>query len=100
MNNEKISLKINGHGVRAIPGQTILEAACENGIDISTLCFYPKKMNVDICQFCLVEVNDDRSLVMPCSTSVTPGMEIKTDTKAIRDAQQVIPRLVWASGAI
>jgi len=41
MNNNKITLKIDGVEVTAEEGSTILETAISNGIYIPNLCYYP-----------------------------------------------------------
>jgi formate dehydrogenase (NADP+) alpha subunit len=95
---EKVIISIDGREITAHPEQTILEAARENGIYIPTLCHYHDTTNVGACRICLVEVEKARSLVASCCMPVSSGMVIKTDTKAVRDAQRMIVELLWASG--
>jgi predicted molibdopterin-dependent oxidoreductase YjgC len=98
MNDNKITLKIDGRDIEAHPGQTILEVARKNGIFIPTLCHYSKTTNVGACRVCVVEVKGARTLVSSCCMPVSPGMEIKTDTKTVRDTQRLIVELLWSSG--
>ena len=52
---EKLRLNINGKEVTGYAGQTILEVAKENGIDIPTLC-YDKRVEIyGACGLCVVE---------------------------------------------
>lgn len=95
---EKIRITIDGREVTANPEQTILEAARENGIFIPTLCQYADTTNVGACRVCVVEVEKARSLVAACCMPVSTGMIVRTDTKAVRDAQRMNIELLWASG--
>jgi len=96
--DEKILITIDGREVTAHPEQTILEVARENGIFIPTLCQYADTTNVGACRVCVVEVEKARSLVASCCMPVSAGMVVRTDTKAVRDAQRMIVELLWASG--
>ena len=96
--DRKILLTMDSRDIEANPGQTILDVAKENGIFIPTLCHYAKTTNVGACRVCMVEVKNARSMVASCCMPVSPGMEIKTDTKAVRDAQRLIVELLWSSG--
>jgi len=95
---KKIAFTIDGKNVEANAGQTILECARENGIFIPTLCHYEKTTNVGACRVCVVEVENARSLVASCCTPVSPGMVVRTNTKAVRSAQKMIVELLWSSG--
>lgn len=94
----KVSITMDGKAIEASEDQTILEAARENGIYIPTLCQYARTTNVGACRVCLVEVEKARSLVASCCMPVSAGMVIRTDTKAVRDAQRMIVEFLWASG--
>lgn len=96
--DKKIQLSIDGKELAASSDQTILEVARENGIFIPTLCQYADTTNVGACRVCVVEVEKARALVASCCMPVSAGMAVRTDTKAVRDAQRMIVELLWASG--
>jgi predicted molibdopterin-dependent oxidoreductase YjgC len=98
MGANMISVTINGKEVQAIPGQTILEVARENGVYIPTLCQYAKTTNVGACRVCVVEVEGARTLVASCCMPVNKGMVIKTDTPPVKAAQRLVIELLWSSG--
>jgi formate dehydrogenase alpha subunit len=98
MMGNKFAITIDGREFEGAPDQTILDVALENGIYIPTLCHYEGTTNVGACRVCLVEVKNARSLVASCCMPVSPGMVIRTDTKAVRDAQRMIVELLWSSG--
>jgi len=95
---EKVPLTIDGKDVEALAGQTILEAARDQGIFIPTLCHYAGTTNVGACRVCVVEVERAKSLVAACSMPVSPGMVIHTDTAKVRASRRLIVELLWASG--
>jgi len=53
---EKIQLTIDGKEVTGSRGQTILEIARENGIDIPYLCYHPRVSKTGACRICIVRV--------------------------------------------
>ena len=95
---KRIPITIDGKEFMARPGETILECATGNNIFIPTLCHYNKTTNVGACRVCVVEVQNARSLVASCCMPISPGMVVRTDTKAVRAAQRMIVELLWSSG--
>ena len=55
-------INVNGNDIPFEPGATILEAARASGIDIPTLCWYPKLPIVGNCRICLVSVQGQGKL--------------------------------------
>ncbi len=80
---------INGKELEFKPGQTIIEAARDHGIEIPHFCWHPKLSVSGNCRMCLVEVEKIPKLVIACSTIVSEGMVVQTESdkaKAARDA--------------
>jgi glutamate synthase (NADPH) small chain len=73
-----VNLIIDGRGVSAAPGQTILEAARDNGIRIPTLCFHKALESTGSCWICIVEIKGKNRFIPACSTKVSEGMVIET----------------------
>ena len=69
-----LNITINGRQVEAQAGQTVLQAATANGIDIPTLCHHPALQPQGSCRMCLVEIEKQRSLQPACTFPVTDGM--------------------------
>ena len=91
---EKLRLNINGIEVTAFPGQTVLEVAKENGIEIPTLC-YDKRVKVyGACGLCVVEMEGSPKLFRACATAVAEGMVIKTDTPKVKESRKVALELL------
>jgi NADH dehydrogenase/NADH:ubiquinone oxidoreductase subunit G len=93
----KVALTINGAPVSGREGQTILEVARENGIDIPTLCYLENLPPVGACRLCVVEVEGSRTLVGSCHTPVTEGMVIHTHSPKVLETRKVLVELMLAS---
>ncbi len=75
---KSVNLTIDGRNVSAAPGQTILEAARENGIRIPTLCFHKEIEATGSCWICIVEIKGKNRFIPSCSTKVSEGMVVET----------------------
>ena len=76
------SITVNGTSIPFEPGSTILQAARAAGIDIPTLCWYPKLPVVGNCRICLVSIKGQNKLAPACAIPATDGMEIETESPA------------------
>ena len=79
-------------------GETILQVAQRNGIDIPTLCYLKGASPTGACRICLVEVEGARSLVTSCSAPAAPNMVVRTATKRVIEARRLNLELLLASG--
>jgi len=86
------TLIIDGQEVHAKEGQTILEVARENGIDIPTLCYHPVLEPYGACRLCMVEVTrrGRTRLETSCTHPAWDGLEVKTHSPAVMEARKVI----------
>jgi predicted molibdopterin-dependent oxidoreductase YjgC len=91
---EKITLTLNGREVQARPGQTILEVARAEGIDIPTLCYDTRLEAYGACRMCLVEVEGARGPMAACGTKVSPGMKVQTHTEKIAKLRKFVLELL------
>ena len=64
----KITLTIDGKEVTAEKGQTLLEVARANQIEIPTLCHDPRLPPYGSCLLCVVHVEGRNNLIMSCTT--------------------------------
>ena len=87
------ALTINGTRVEFAPGATILDAARSAGIDIPTLCWYPKLPTVANCRICLVSVEGQGKLQPACHMAAQDGMVVATESPAAVDNRQERPRV-------
>jgi len=80
----EITLTIDGRELGARSGQTILEVALANGIDIPHLCYDPRLTPTGACRLCLVEIEGGRGLDTSCTLMAEDGMVVRTNTAEIR----------------
>jgi formate dehydrogenase alpha subunit len=80
-----VKLTIDGKEVTGRPGQTIYEAAKENGIYIPTLCYHPRLSLLKSCRICLVEVQGAEMPMASCATPVAEGMVVHTRTERVEE---------------
>lgn len=86
--SQYINIKLNGQTVSGFEGETIYECATRHGIDIPTLCHDPRIEPFSSCYVCVVEVAGMRGHQPSCSTYIAPGMEINTETAAVKEARK------------
>ncbi len=83
-------ITINGKDLVFEPGATILEAARASGIDIPTLCWYPKLPIVGNCRICLVSVQGQGKLLPACATPASEGMVVETESGAAVETRRSV----------
>lgn len=91
-----VSIKINNLDVSVEEGTTILDAAKKIHINIPNLCHHPDQSIKGNCRICMVQTGKDR-LEAACATTVKEGMNIKTNTKLVRDIQRGVLELILAN---
>jgi formate dehydrogenase major subunit len=90
----KVSLTINDRSVQAESGNTILQAAAQEGIFIPTLCHHPLLKPEEACRICVVKVEGEAKLIASCATPVKEGMAVQTDSPEVLQARQGILKLL------
>jgi bidirectional [NiFe] hydrogenase diaphorase subunit len=90
------TLIIDGHEVSARRGQSILDVAKENDINIPTLCHLDGLSDVGACRMCLVEIKGSNKLQPACVTSIFEGMEVSTNTERLTKHRRVILEMLFA----
>ena len=92
-----INLTIDGFNVSVPEGTTILEAARCAGIDIPTLCFLKDINEAGDCRMCIVEVEGRRGFATSCIQKVEEGMVVKTNSKDVSEAREVVLDLILSN---
>ena len=90
-----ITITINDKEVECQTGQTVLEVAQENGIEIPNLCHDPRLKPSGSCRMCLVEVEGQRGPVTACTFAIAPDMVVRTDTDEIHEMRKTILELLF-----
>ncbi|MBQ2759173.1 MAG: (2Fe-2S)-binding protein, partial [Clostridia bacterium] len=79
--SEKINITINGKAITADKGETILNIASANGIEIPNLCYLKHLSPYGACGMCVVEAKGSPKLLRACSAVAADGMEIETNSE-------------------
>jgi ferredoxin len=93
-----IAIQIDGKPVEVAPGQTILQAARQIGLDIPTLCHLEKCGPLTSCMVCLVKVVErgEGRLLPSCATKAVPGMVIESETEEVHEARRTALELLFS----
>jgi NADH-quinone oxidoreductase subunit G len=83
-------LEIDRREIEVAEGTTIMQAADMLGIFIPRFCYHPGLSIAGCCRICAVEVENSPKLLTACSTSVTEGMVVRTDTERVKMAQHTV----------
>ena len=92
-----VSLTVDGQSIQVPDGSTLLDAACELGIDTPTLCWAPTLTPVSVCRVCVMEVEGARTLAPSCARKAEEGMVVHTDTPRVRTSRRMVLELLQSS---
>jgi NADH-quinone oxidoreductase subunit G len=95
MENKVVKIFIDGKEISAQEGQTILQAAEENGIDIPHLCYHPDLKVKANCRLCGVEIEGEKNVIMSCATKVKEGMKITSQSERLNQARKTNLELIF-----
>ena len=91
-----VTLQIDGHEASARDDQVIIDVARELGIRIPKLCYVSGLTNYGGCRLCLVEIEGSPKLQASCTTVVTEGMVVKTESPRLLEYRRMILELLFA----
>ncbi|MBN2360736.1 MAG: FAD-dependent oxidoreductase [Deltaproteobacteria bacterium] len=93
----QIKLTIDGRPLTALAGQSVLDVARQNGIEIPTLCHDPRLPPYGSCLLCCVEVAGARKLLLACATEARDGMVVQTHSERVVQARTQILDLLLSN---
>jgi bidirectional [NiFe] hydrogenase diaphorase subunit len=96
MSDSSVNLKIDGVAVAVAEGTTILKAAKDNGILIPTLCNLEGLTAYAGCRLCLVEVSGTPKLFPACTTPVSSGMDVTTNSERLKEYRKMAVQMLLA----
>ena len=91
------SLTINGTAVEAEAGAPLVEVIKRAGFPISNLCYLDGLPAYAGCRTCAVEIEGMRGLPLSCTTPVSDGMAVRTDTPAVTEMRQEVLAVILAN---
>ena len=90
---QTVSLTIDGVRVTAAAGTSIMRAASEMGTAIPKLCATDSLEPFGSCRLCLVEVDGRMGTPASCTTPVTEGMVVRTQTERLKTLRKGVMEL-------
>ncbi|MBN1584808.1 (2Fe-2S)-binding protein [Candidatus Uhrbacteria bacterium] len=84
-----IRFTINGRELSASPGETVLQAAKRNGIEIPALCNHPDLPPSGTCGLCIVEIGGQDEPQRSCLTAVSEGMSVTTESEDLTNRRRI-----------
>ena len=96
MTTNAIAITIDGKLCEGLAGQTILEIAAANGIEIPNLCHNGELAHYGGCGLCLVEVEGARKYMRSCATIASDGQVVHTDSAPIVAARKIALELLMS----
>ena len=96
MRVKMITLWINDKQYQAAEGQSVLQVALDNGIEIPHLCYHESLSSQGSCRLCLVEVTKGSKTIMTtsCTYPAMEGIKVQTDTLEIKKARRLVMELL------
>ena len=92
------TIVINEREYTLSPGETILQVAERNGIDIPTMCHLEGCTPTGACRICVVEVKGARNLLPSCATPAAANMVVATESERVVKSRRINIELLLASG--
>lgn len=93
-----VTLTLNGEAVSGREDESILDVARDHNVHIPTLCQVDGLSSVGACRLCLVEVTGVKKLLPACTTTVTEGMAVHTDSEKLRSYRRMTVELLFTEG--
>lgn len=84
----EVKIKVNGEEYTALTEKTLLDNLLDNGIKIPHLCHNKSLESYGGCGLCVVEVEGVNKPLRACSVSVSDGMSVTTNSKALEESRK------------
>ena len=83
-----VTLTVDGKKVTAPAGTLLIEACKRVGIEVPSFCYYPNLSLQGACRMCLVKIEKMPKLQTACTTVVSEGMVVTSDSPEIKQARK------------
>ena len=93
---EQIRITVNGKEIVGNKGETILNIAAKNGIEIPNLCYNKNLKIYGACGLCLVEGEGMPKLMRACATVAADGAVYSTQTERVVKARKIALELLMS----
>jgi len=89
-----VNLTVDGRKVTAPAGTLLIEACKSVGIEVPSFCYYPNFSLQGACRMCLVKIEKMPKLQTACTTVVSEGMVVTTESDEVKQARKSMLELV------
>jgi NADH-quinone oxidoreductase subunit G len=89
-----INITVDGKKVTAPAGTLLIEACKSVGIEVPSFCYYPNLSLQGACRMCLVKIEKMPKLQTACTTVISEGMTVTTDSAEIHQARKGMVELL------
>jgi NADH-quinone oxidoreductase subunit G len=89
-----VNITVDGKRVKAPAGTLLIEACKSVGIEVPSFCYYPNLSLQGACRMCLVKIEKMPKLQTACTTVITEGMSVTTDSAEIHQARKGMVELL------
>lgn len=93
---KEIKFTIDGKECKGKNGQTIVEAAKDNGVYIPTLCHFEGLKPAGTCRICTVKVGGRN--MAACTTPITEGMMVENNIPELEDMRKAVIEMLFVEG--
>ena len=92
-----VNLTVDGKKLTAPAGTLLIEACKSVGIEVPSFCYYPNLSLQGACRMCLVKIDKMPKLQTACTTVISEGMMVTTDSPEIKQARKSMLELLLAN---
>jgi NADH-quinone oxidoreductase subunit G len=89
-----VTLTVDGKKVTAPAGTLLLEACKTVGIEVPSFCYYPNLSLQGAFRMCLVKIEKMPKLQTACTTVVSEGMIVTTESEEVKQARKGMVELL------
>src|SRR5947209_13514383 len=89
-----VNITVDGKKVTAPAGTLLIDACKSVGIEVPSFCYYPNLSLQGACRMCLVKIEKMPKLQTACTTVITEGMAVTTDSPEIHQARKGMVELL------
>jgi len=89
-----VAFRLDGQELQAFEGETILQAAKRQGIEIPHLCYKDGYRADGNCRACVVEIKGERVLAPSCCRQPQNGMEVNSTSERAQASQKLVLELL------
>jgi len=83
-----VTLTVDGKKVTDPAGTLLIEACKTVGIEVPSFCYYPNLSLQGACRMCLVKIEKMPKLQTACTTVISEGMIVTSDSDEIKQARK------------